>query len=188
MPLIRSWPSPFTDLNAARNFVQQWCNNNRFDYAGWPDVKLHKYRLFVHFNTAKYALRKGLFKVKRAVPQRPEVTRTVSQVGDGDRKQADMVMKQEGEVHAAVIQDTEQAGGCGTVTRSRDIETVGTDGSKIKNIEESDQDCSISSCEISDPEDDILVHATTKLEEKTPVAVDPFKVRVWRLFWYLNNC
>lgn len=187
MPIIRSWPSTFTDLNAARNFVQHCCGNNRFRYAGWPDVEQRKYRLFVHFNTAKYALQKGLFKVERTVPKRTGMTRTVSQMRDSNWKQVHMVKKQEDgieiiQVRAAVTQDTEQTGGCGTAKRSRHIETVATNGSKINNTGEPDQDSPIPSCEISDPEDDILVQATTKLEEKTPVAADPFKVRAWRHF------
>ena len=63
-----AWPTSFTDLNAARNFVGQWCYDNHFRYAGWPDVELRKYRLFVNFNAAKYALEDGIFDVERAVP------------------------------------------------------------------------------------------------------------------------
>lgn len=62
------WPTTFSELNAARNFVGQWCYENKFRYAGWPDVELRKYRLFVNFNTAKYALKGRVFEVERAVP------------------------------------------------------------------------------------------------------------------------
>ncbi|KAL1646778.1 hypothetical protein SLS61_007693 [Didymella pomorum] len=63
-----AWPTSFIDLNAARNFVGQWCYDKHFKYAGWPDVELRKYRLFVNFNAAKYTLEAGVFEVERAVP------------------------------------------------------------------------------------------------------------------------
>ncbi|UPX19760.1 uncharacterized protein EKO05_0010013 [Ascochyta rabiei] len=34
------WPSTFSDVNEARNFVARYCHDIRFRYTGWPDVAL----------------------------------------------------------------------------------------------------------------------------------------------------
>lgn len=53
-----------------------------FRYSGWPDVELHRYRMFVNFNTAKYASRRGEFKIgKREEKAESEVTRVVKEMG-----------------------------------------------------------------------------------------------------------
>jgi hypothetical protein len=57
------WPPRFIDLNAAHNHVQQVCYAMYFRYTYHPDVEKRRFRLYVHFNTAKYALSDGKFKV-----------------------------------------------------------------------------------------------------------------------------
>lgn len=59
--LLPHWPTFFTHLNAARNFVQTFCSASRFRYTGHPDVDPEKFRLYVHFNAAKKAWREGKF-------------------------------------------------------------------------------------------------------------------------------
>jgi hypothetical protein len=63
-PLLLYWPPLLPTLNAARNFVQHFCRDFGFEYTGWPGVEMGKFRLYVHFNTAKHALEAGKFRVK----------------------------------------------------------------------------------------------------------------------------
>lgn len=63
------WPQAFTDLNEARNFIQKYCYETRFRYTGWPNLVAQRYRLFVHYNAAKYALADGKFKIERETPE-----------------------------------------------------------------------------------------------------------------------
>ncbi|KAF1941046.1 hypothetical protein EJ02DRAFT_423389 [Clathrospora elynae] len=63
-PLIFAWPASFPSLNDARNFVQRFCNDVRFRYTGWLGVDLQRFKLFVHFNTAKLAHWAGKFTIQ----------------------------------------------------------------------------------------------------------------------------
>ncbi|KAJ4347746.1 hypothetical protein N0V95_005148 [Ascochyta clinopodiicola] len=67
------WPSTFSHINEARNFVGRYCYETRFRYMGWPDVALYRYQLFVNYNAAKYALGDGVFKVEQKVPEKKSV-------------------------------------------------------------------------------------------------------------------
>jgi hypothetical protein len=60
-PLILSWPPVFPILNTVRNFVQHFCLEFYFKYTGWPDLEMSKFRLYMHFNTTKYAFQAGKF-------------------------------------------------------------------------------------------------------------------------------
>jgi len=53
--LLPTWPSSFIDLNAARNYVRQLCYELYFEYTGHADIEMYKFKLYVHFNAAKYA-------------------------------------------------------------------------------------------------------------------------------------
>jgi hypothetical protein len=59
--LIPHWPTFFTHLNAARNFVRRFCSARRFRYTGHPDVEASRFALYVHFNAAKKAWKEGKF-------------------------------------------------------------------------------------------------------------------------------
>ena len=63
LKLITNWPATFPHLNAARNFVHQWCYTHHFRYTGWEKVEPRRFGLFVNFATAKQALAGGLFKI-----------------------------------------------------------------------------------------------------------------------------
>jgi hypothetical protein len=63
MPLMQTWSPCYADLNEARDHVRHVCERNRFRYTFHPEVEDGKFRTIVQFNTAKYALRDGKFKV-----------------------------------------------------------------------------------------------------------------------------
>jgi hypothetical protein len=64
-PILSPWPPYFTDMNAARDRVQQVCYAKYFHYAYHPDAERGEFRLYIHFTAAKYAPRDGEFKVDR---------------------------------------------------------------------------------------------------------------------------
>lgn len=166
----------FVDLNEARNFVHDWCYDNRFRYTGWEGVEPRKYRLFVHFNAAKYALQRGLFRVEHAVPRRQIVDKAVGKVRDGYRPRGDEVKVVEVRLavtHGEEPADGERAGGADTNPRPEDIELTNSDiGGSTSG---SDQDSSVSSSEISESEDDALSQSAVEKEQQEAAIPDPFK-------------
>lgn len=74
--MIRNWPTSFPHLNAARNFVAEWCWSHRFRYTGWENVEPRRYSLYVNWAMAKQGLAGGLFKVDGANPS-PTLPRPV---------------------------------------------------------------------------------------------------------------
>lgn len=180
--LIRTWPTTFPHLNEARNFVQDWCYQHYFRYTGWHDVDLRKFRLFVHFNTAKYALQEGVIKVERAVPKR------VACVAKDEKD----VRKEARDKGVEVCKSKRSASGAEEEKKHQDIvarikDLVGTsDGSRSPGVtQDSDATASVPSETESSDEDllidtdeDILVQATAELqlEELEAGPVDPFKV------------
>jgi hypothetical protein len=85
------WPTSFVDLNVARNFVGRFCYDNKFRYTGWPDLELHRYRMFVNFNMAKYAYRNGEFGIKEQEPRREDLKQKM--VGGARQKDEVTVLK-----------------------------------------------------------------------------------------------
>jgi hypothetical protein len=59
--LLPYWPRSFSDLNAARNYVQARCWEWRFRYTYYADVEPSKFRRFVNFNVAKRAYNQEQF-------------------------------------------------------------------------------------------------------------------------------
>ena len=170
--LIQTWPSMFTDLNKARNFVGQWCFDNKFRYTGWPDVALHKYRLYVNFNAAKYALEDGVFEVERAVPDRKPVKKANGQERDNTLEQEDEVQTLEVQVPTS-----EHAGNTRT-DRLQDVKTATMDGQDdgIQPVSHSSVTSPETTCSNGAP----FTKALARLEkEEAAAAVDPFKVSLF---------
>jgi hypothetical protein len=59
--VLPTWPSSFYDLNAARDYMRQFCYVLHFEYTGHTDIEDWKFGLYVHFNTAKDAYKAGKF-------------------------------------------------------------------------------------------------------------------------------
>jgi hypothetical protein len=117
LPLL-SWPPTFPTLNSARNFVQNHCYATCFSYTGWEDVEIYRFRLFVHFNTAKEAYKKGVFGVS-VVPD----ARALGEGGRrGEEAGAKKEMERNGETVVAVVGEESKAftvkvdGGMSTLT------------------------------------------------------------------------
>ena len=112
LPLIHAWPIRFSDINEARNYIGSWCHDNKdkFRYAGWADVELRKYCLFVNFNAAKYALEDGLFKVEREVPEKRSFKKSAGCGVDKNFEQPNDVQIVEGRVDNT-RSDAESTGG-----------------------------------------------------------------------------
>jgi hypothetical protein len=56
--LLPQWPA-FVSVNAARNHVSRVAARVRFQYTGWNKVEMRRYRLLVHYYTAKRAFDAG---------------------------------------------------------------------------------------------------------------------------------
>ncbi|KAF1363614.1 hypothetical protein EJ07DRAFT_152403 [Lizonia empirigonia] len=78
------WPQAFTDLNEARNFIQKYCYETKFRYTGWPNLVAQRYRLFVHYNAAKYALADGMFKIEQETPETKPAKEELQEKKDGN--------------------------------------------------------------------------------------------------------
>jgi hypothetical protein len=58
LPLLPHWPA-FVSVNAARNHVSRVAVRQRFQYTGWSKVEMRRYRMMVHYYTAKRAFDEG---------------------------------------------------------------------------------------------------------------------------------
>jgi hypothetical protein len=164
-----AWPATFIDLNAARNFVGQWCYENRFRYTGWSDVELRKYRLFVNFNAAKYALSAGVFEVERAVPPLNKIAAKETVVKEKDEVE---VLKMRASV--AKLTDHTPVGHAARTEHTKNVDDL-----------EPDRDTSRASASPSVPtfipemtpaESAPLTAAMTEPEKEDSAPVDPFNV------------
>lgn len=159
-----AWPATFIDVNAARNFVGQWCYDNKFRYAGWPDVEFRKYRLFVNFNAAKYALESDIFEVKRAVPLLAQSHAKKSAV-------AKEYEAQPIEVKASANEESGIVSVFGPVTGADTPDGC----NRGDNTRSASASSSVSASLSSDEVDGTFTPATTE-PQKEAAPVDPFKV------------
>ncbi|KAF2626618.1 hypothetical protein BU25DRAFT_491963 [Macroventuria anomochaeta] len=180
-----SWPPRFTDLNEARNFIGQCCYGTGFKYTGCPDVAMHKYRLFVNFNAAKYALEDGMFEVEREVPERKALRKALRKAMSGGR---DRKVERNDEVRVVDVKGPaaareEDARVCDGADCLHDVKTVEWNDYDTSNFEPWPA-CSFSSSEIAYSENGVgakaladhkedVVAASAVLEEAA--AVDSFK-------------
>lgn len=151
----------------------EWCYIHRFRYTGWEDVELRKYKLFVNFNAAKYALKEGRFAVERAVLKRDAVSKSSGDVERGVHEQrVDEI--EVIRVRGAVAPQDKQAVICEIADDAQDTEIISSDGSKSDCGVECSS-CSSSPCTI-DFEDASHTSTVTELGKQEPAAADPFKV------------
>jgi len=185
--VLPSWPSSFHGLNAARNYVRQFCYVLRFEYTGHPNVELHIFKLYVHFNTAKHAYKAGKF----ALDEDGEAMRVagVGQVkrgGDGERsvsRGSDETLTEEkvGVFGVSTAAYDVDAGKRDEVDRSGEVEALNTVTAQDDAAIDSPQLYQLVEVEdepTRDEED--AVTAQIQCEEKEALArkkADPFKVR-----------
>ncbi|KAI4635203.1 uncharacterized protein J4E87_000153 [Alternaria ethzedia] len=60
---IHTWPTAFSSLNAARDYVAGYSRCIHFSYTYWPDIEPFRFRKIVNFSTAKLAFKRGKFKI-----------------------------------------------------------------------------------------------------------------------------